>query len=197
LNYLRRNIILSLTAFYILLYTALFIFTGYEMTAFMLSSMIFGVAMIVLVTWSSTAYQAFRDGGREGEAILAFSICIVAAYAVYTRVWVVSKIALNNPEWMNTSPIGLASAVLLLIFFTGVLLAPNTRDGNVPTKNLIFWGAAIFLAGVFLGVSLGASLSRSDEPQAVPTLISPMRGGCEEPKPVYVKAYCRSRPNGL
>ena len=111
----------------------------------------------------------------------------------------VSKIALGNPDWMDTSPIGLASAVLLLIFFTGVVLAPNTRDGNVPAKNLIFWGAAIFLSGVFLGVSLGVSISRDKTPDA-PTrgqLMSPMSGGCSEPKPVYVKAYCRSRPNRL
>lgn len=197
MTYFRRNIIFLLMAFYALLYTGLFIFAGYEVTSVLLSSMIFGVALIVLVTWSSTAFRAFRDGGREGEAILAFSICIAAAYAVYTRVWVVSKIALDNPDWMNTSPIGLASALLLLIFFTGVLLAPNTRDGNVPTKNLIFWGAAIFLAGVFLGVSLGASISHSDAAPMKGPIMTPMRGGCDEPKPVYVKAYCRARPNGL
>ena len=82
MNYLRRNIILSLIAFYVVLYTGLFLFAGYEATAFLLSSMIFGVAMIVLITWTSTAYQAFKEGGRDGEAILAFSICVIGLYAV-------------------------------------------------------------------------------------------------------------------
>lgn len=192
---LKRNVILYLILFYAVIYGVLFWTTGYETTAVFLSMLIFGVSSIVFVTWASTAYRSFVSGGREGEMILAFSICVAAAYSVYTRVWILSKVALDSPDWMDKSPIGLGSAVLLLIFFTGVLLAPETKGGHVPVKNLIFWGIAIFIAGLSIGVVISNTIMHDTEAAPIRYQSAPVLS-CEPPRPVFVNAYCRKKPGG-
>lgn len=198
MNNLKTNIILWLSLSYAVFYNLIFWLAGYEATAFILAGLLFGLAFMVLVTWGATGWRAFAQGGREGEAILAFSLCIIAVYAVYTRVWVWTRLYLGNPEWMDSSPIGLGAAVLLLIFFTGVLFAPETKGGVVPRKNYAFWALAIFFAGCFIGASIGVALSR-DLP-LVPIsnqspLVSVPLPSCGGEKPVLVAAFCRARPN--
>lgn len=199
MNNLKRNIIFWLSVTYFAVYALLFWATGYEVTSYVIAGLLFGLAVMVLVTWFSTGVAAFRSGGRDGEAILAFMICVAAFYAVTTRMWVVYKLGIGSPEWTNSSAIGLSNAVLLLIFFTGILLAPETRSGDVPKKNYLIWAAAIFVAGVFIGVSVGVAIvapaeaTQSTRHRMFPNSSAPI--DCEDPKPIPVKAYCRARPN--
>lgn len=194
---LKHNVILWLSITYFAIYALLFWLTGYEITSFVIAGVLFGLAVMVLVTWFTTGVDAFRSGGRDGEAILAFMICVAAFYAVSTRMWVVYKLGIGSPEWTNTSAIGLSNAVLLLIFFTGILLAPETRGGDVPRRNFIFWAIAIFVAGVFIGVSVGVAIvapaeATQSKQKMFPNMTAPI--SCEDPKPIPVKAYCRARP---
>lgn len=197
---LKTNIIFWLSFSYILFYSLTFWLVGYEATAYIIAALLFGLSFMVLATWGLTGVRAFREGGREGEAVLAFSICVIAAYGLYTRIWSVFRISLHNPEWMQTSPVGLGAAVLLLIFFTGALLAPETREGNVPTKNYIWWAIAVFIAGCSLGVGIGVAISRDVGPiPKAEVMSSPMSTvpalTCGDPKPILVRSFCRARPN--
>lgn len=192
---LKTNIIFWLSVTYYALFALLFWLVGYDATAYVMAALIFGLAMMVLLTWGTTALRAFAEGGREGEAVLAFSICLIPAYAVVTRIWQVLRIQNDNPEWMLTSPIGLSAAVLLLIFFTGVLLAPETKGGVVPKKNYIWWAIGIFIAGIFIGATVAITLAKDTSVVTPQNKISPMSMlNCGDPKPILVRAFCRARP---
>lgn len=193
MNNLRTNIIFWLSISYFVVYGLLFWITGYEITSVILAGLIFGLAAMVFVTWFSTAVEAFQTGGREGPAILAFMICVIAFYAMTTRIWGVYKLGLDNPEWMNTSWIGLTNPVLLLIFFTGVLLAPQTQEGDVPRRNFVLWAAAIFVAGIFIGVSVGVAIGQPAERRTFPNVSAPVPS-CGNERPILVRSFCRARP---
>lgn len=194
-----KNIILWLVVSYFCTYWGLFWLVGYEGTAYIIAALLFGLASMVLFTWWTTGVQAVKDG-REGAAILAFSICVIALYGVTTRLTSVYRITMENPEWMNSSGLVLGQAVLLLLFFTGVLLAPETKGGNVPKKNLIWWALSLLAAGCFIGVIIGISLSKEiptipkAESMSAPMSL-PAVPVCGTAKPVPVRAYCRARPN--
>lgn len=197
MNNLRTNIIFWLSISYFVIYGLLFWITGYEITSVVLAGLIFGLAAMVFVTWFTTAVEAFKTGGRNGPAILAFMVCVVAFYSMSTRVWAVYKIGIGSPDWTNSSWIGLSNAVMLLIFFTGILLAPQTEEGDVPRRNFVLWAAAIFVAGVFIGVSVGVAIvaptGRADARPMFPSVDVP---ACNDVmKPIPVRAYCRARPN--
>ena len=199
MNNLKTNIIFWLSVSYFVIYALLFWFTGYEVTSYVIAAMLFGLSVMVMVTWFTTGVTAFRSGGRDGEAILAFMICVIAFYGITTRIWTVYKLGIGSPEWTNSSAIGLSNAVLLLIFFTGILLAPETKGGEVPRKNLILWGVATFVAGIFIGVSVGvaivAPVERSAQPAQHQMFPSTSPAQCSGGRPVLVRSFCRARPN--
>lgn len=194
---LKTNIIFWLAVSFSTFYWGVFWLVGYAPTVYIISALVFGFSLIVFITWFRTGLRAFTQGGREGEAILAFVICLIAVYSVYVRLWSVLRVYLQNPDWMNTSPFGLGASVLLLIFFSGVLIAPETKGGNVPQKNYLLWGLGILVAGFFIGLTIGIALSQGDLPAVPKDTVAPMSAipsTCGDDKPVFVKAYCRALP---
>ena len=128
---------------------------------------------------------------RDGAALLASGVCGLAFYAVYTRVWTSIRIALDSPEWMDKSPIGAFASLLLLMSLMAILFAPGTTAGIVPKRNLIYWVGAGFLGGLFVGLLIWVVLAKNT-PEIPVSIVQALQ--CDDPKPVFVKAYCRAMP---
>lgn len=194
---LRSNLIFWLCTAYIVGYAALYYFGGYAVSAYVLAALLFGIAFVVLYDWALTGIAAFRSGGREGSAILAFSMCIIAVYALHTRIWAMLKLAWGSPEWMDTSWMGQLAAVWLLMFFSGVVLSTGTQMGEIPKRTFVQYAIAIFIAGMFLGASIMLALRPGFFPHMNSRMVSPAGGSnlprltCPGERPVVVPAYCR------
>lgn len=169
---------------------------GYDNTMYVMAALTFGVAIFIVGTWMTTAVEAFRGGLREGEALLCAAIFGIAAYAVYVRIWSVSKVSLGSPDWMEKSPFAALASLFLLMCLVAILFAPGTRGGVVPKRNLILWVLSGLVAGIAVGIVVGVAIAREIQPSALrPAAISQSILDCQPPQPVFVGAYCRALPN--
>lgn len=127
------------------------------------SGLMLGMAVTVVLLWAGTTIRAIRAGPSEGPGMLAMGITGIAFMMFAQRLWGNYVRWEGRPDYlvdsyMTAFMIWCTAAAWLLI-----ILAPGTRQNDIPTRNYVWF---IFAGGVgifFAGLSVGASLIKLAE----------------------------------
>jgi uncharacterized membrane protein len=181
---------------------------GYRVLSYVLVALLVCTAGVAFYTWFKTFVAAAKDGGRKGPAILALSLCGLCVFTVFQRAVVWGRLALAEgtppvpPDWLTDTPIVVWPALILWFTLVGLLVAPAKASEDIAARTPVYWGAVLFFSGLLLGGLLMLAATRTDVvegPREDPNslLMNTPALMCEAPKPIFVRAHCRSRVSSL
>jgi hypothetical protein len=117
------------------------------------------------------------------------------------RLWINVLRWAGRPDWLVYSPISSTTALTIAYAVALVILAKETRDGDIPRRNIFLALVAVFAAGFFyiMTISVFQSDRTDDYGQPAGAVLIPGIGAisCPDEKPVRVEAYCRAAPGQL
>ena len=123
------------------------IFTGLQLQE-LFNSLVFGIATVILITWGSAAYYAFR-GRMDPENQQIISTVAVWFIVWIQRLYAIIYVALDRPGWLMISAFPAFLSYMFGVMGVLVVIAPMFMK-NVDLKNYYVH----LMLGTFIGVIL-------------------------------------------
>lgn len=112
---------------------------GFDATYELTSSLRFGAAIMLTITWAAPCWYGLRSAGADqGEGLLQaglfFMVLTVSGWGAYG----IAYRWMGRPEWLLQTPIGSFLAWSLFCSCVLIMFAPGTRGGVIPMRNWIY-----------------------------------------------------------
>jgi hypothetical protein len=123
------------------------------------NALAFGAAVIIAITWASSAYRAVRENADSGEWLLILAIFIVWFVVLCQRSYVIAFNWSGRPEVWSASAISgfwPYSYTLAGILF---LAAPGVKGDGIEGRAIWAIIAAVAIGCLVAGILIGASIS--------------------------------------
>jgi hypothetical protein len=125
------------------------------------SALVMMSSLVAMTQWIVPAVRSIRDG-RSGYDFLSLSIFIMLFSIAFQRVWINGLRWMGRPDWLVYSPISSTTALTIAYAVSLVILAKETRDGDIPKRNIFLALIAVFAAGFFYILTISVFQSDQD-----------------------------------
>lgn len=123
------------------------------------NALAFGTAVVIVATWSSSAWRAVRSGADTGEWQLILAIFMVWLVVLAQRIYSILFNWYDRPEaWFN-GPISGFWPYSFTIAGMLFLAAPGVEDNGFSKKSIVAMVASAAIGGIFAGVLIAKTIS--------------------------------------
>lgn len=127
---------------------------GYAVMIEVASAIISGMSLMIVIKWGREAAVSGRDG-KSGPDFLIFAV------ALYFLMTFIHRQILSFSRWLD-KPAYLVDSIFIsnAVFLMGVaaalvVLAPGTKNGDVPDGNQVYLVAGLITAAGLIALALG------------------------------------------
>lgn len=158
--FFRNSAALWLGVLAIVIYPPLHFLLGAEVAKLILDSLVLGVAVVISWSWSSAAWEAASNGGRDASDRILLTIWLAWTTLAIQRIYVITVTALGRPDWLTSSI--WPGEITTLIFVAGMyaIFAPVTGD-KVPRREIINTIIAVAIGSAMAGASAAIAMLRT------------------------------------
>jgi hypothetical protein len=138
-------------------YWVLAIFVPPHILRDVFNSLAFGTQLLVVLTWSRSAYQAVRYDAKDGAWLLVLAVFYICLIALLQRMYAISFNWLGGPQSWTDSAISGFFPYSYMIAGALFLLSPGVQTEGIKQK--AWW--TLFIAGCIGSFVAGALFTLS------------------------------------